>query len=212
MKQKRINMRWLVVVMVTVMMVACGSNPNSNGVVDGNYPMPTMEEECAYYLYDVLMSPEGRAMTGAQLAVLNDTGSLRNVFHIDLPVCKADQLPRMGIYREAGESTTFEFLPLKAEDPLDTIHAVCQAITTFGYGDSTPDTLLVHNRGNGILTLFRYVHRGGPYGGKHSCYDEHPNGYPEYSSFVLSVFQGADSLIISNGYEESKRVYRYEGE
>ena len=73
MKQKRINMRWLVVVMVAVMMVACGSNPNSNGVVDGNYPMPTMEEECAYYLYDVLMSPEGRAMTGVQLAVLSDT-------------------------------------------------------------------------------------------------------------------------------------------
>ncbi len=213
MKQKRINMRWLVVVMVAIMMMgSCGSNPAGNGVVDDNYPMPTMQEECVNHLHDVLMSPEGRAMTGVQLAVLNDTGRLRNVFSIDLPVCKADQLPCMGLYREVGEGSTFEFLPLTTEDPLDTIHAVCQAVTTFGNEDSTPDTLLVHNRGNGILTLFRYVHRGGPNGGKHRCYDKHPDGYPEYSTVVLSVFQGADSLIISNGYEESKRVYRYEGE
>lgn len=207
-------MRMLVAVMVavTMMMYACSSKPVGNGGGNDDYPMPTMQEECVNHLHDVLMSPEGRAMTGVQLAVLNDTGRLRNVFRIDLPVCKADQLPRMGIYRELGESTTFEFLPLTAEDPLDTIHAVCQAVTTFGHEDSTPDTLLVHNRGNGILTLFRYVHRGGPNGGKHRCYDKHPDGYPEYSTVVLSVFQGADSLIISNGYEESKCVYSYEGE
>lgn len=205
-------MRWLVVVMVAIMMMgSCGSNPTGNGG-DDNYPMPTMQEECVNHLHDVLMSPEGHAMTGVQLAVLNDTGRLRNVFSIDLPVCKADQLPRMGLYREVGEGATFEFLPLTTEDPLDTIHATCQAVTTFGNEDSTPDTLLVHNRGNGILTLFRYVHRGGPNGGKHRCYDKHPDGYPEYSTVVLSVFQGADSLIISSGYEKSKCVYRYEGE
>ncbi len=205
-------MIWLVIVMVTVMiMAACGSKPDGNGGED-TYPMPTMQEECVNHLYDVLMSPEGRAMTGVQLAVLNDTGRLRNVFCIDLPVSEANQLPRMGIYREVDGNTTFEFLPLTAEDPLDTIHAVCQAITTFGYEDSTPDTLLVHNRGNGILTLFRYVHRGGPNGGKHRCYDKHPDGYPEYSTVVLSVFQGADSLIISSGYEKSKCVYNYDGE
>ena len=32
--------------------------------------------------------------------------------------------------------------------------------------------------------------------------DKHPDGYPEYSSVVLSVFQFADSLIISSGYEK----------
>ena len=198
--------------MVAVMVFgACGSHPSGHGGDDDN-PMPTMQEECVNHLYDVLMSPEGRAMTGVQLAVLSDTGRLRNVFRIDLPVCEANQLPRMGIYRNVGDSATFEFLPLAVDDPLDTIHAVCQAVTTFGYDDSTPDTLLVHNRGNGILTLFRYVHRGGPNGGKHRCYDKHPDGYPEYSSVVLSVFQDADSLIISSGYEKSKCVYRHEGE
>ena len=212
MKQQRIGMIWLVIVMVTVMiMAACGSKPDGNGGED-TYPMPTIQEECMNHLYDVLMSPEGRAMTGVQLAVLNDTGRLRNVFRIDLPVSETNQLPRMGIYRAVGEGTTFEFLPLAAEDPLDTIYAVCQAITTFDNEDSTPDTLLVHNRDNGILTLFRYVHRGGPNGGKHRCYDKHPDGYPEYSSVVMSVFQGADSLIISRGFEESDCVFRYDGE
>ncbi len=206
-------MRWLIVVMMAVMMMgACDTNPAGNGVVDGNYPMPTIQEECVNHLYDVLMSPEGRVMTGAQLAVLNDTGRLRNAFRIDLPVCKADQLPRMGIYRKVGESTTFEFLPLTTEDPLDTIHAACQVVTTFRNEDSTSDTLLVHNRGNGILTLFRYVHRGGPNGGKHRCYDKHPDGYPEYLAVVLSVFQDADSLIVSSGYDKSKSVFRYERE
>ena len=193
---------------VTLGLVACGSKPATNGGDD--YPMPGMPERCMNHLYDVLMSPEGRTMKGTQLAVLRDTGDLRNVFRIDLPTSSDDQLPRMGIYREAGEGATFEFLPLAAEDPLDTIHAVCQAVATFGYEGSTPDTLLVHNRGNGILTLFRYVHRGGPNGGKHRCYDKHPDGYPEFSTVVLSVFQGGDSLIISSGYEDSKCVYRYE--
>ena len=102
-------------VAVTLMMVACGSKPDGNGGED-TYPMPTMQEECVNHLYDVLMSPEGRAMTGVQLAVLNDTGRLRNVFCIDLPVSEANQLPRMGIYRAVDGNTTFEFLPLTAED------------------------------------------------------------------------------------------------
>lgn len=214
MRQKKNSMRLLVMVMMAVVlgMGACGSKQVNNGGQASNYPMPSREQECVNHLYHVLMSPEGRAMTGLQLAALRDTGRLRNVFCIDLPVSDADQLPRMGVYREAGEGAAFEFLPLTTEDPLDTIHAVCQAVTTFGYEESTPDTLLVRNRGNGILSLYRYVHRGGPNGGKHRCYDKHPDGYPEYSTIVLSVFQGADSLIVSSGYEESKCVYSYEGE
>lgn len=198
----------MVIMAVILGLVACGSKNVANG--EDDYPMRgSTEENCMRHLYHVLMSPEGYVMKGAQLAVLRDTGELRNVFRIDLPVCSDDQLPRMGTYREAGKGASFEFLPLE-EDPLDTIHAVCQAIVDFGYEGGTPDSMLVHNRGNGILTLFRYVHRGGPYGGKHRCYDKHPDGYPEYSAIVLSVYQGGDSLIISSGYKDSKCVYRYE--
>ena len=195
-------------IMAVIFGLAACDKPAANRGDD--YPMPGMQEECMNHLYRILMSPEGRAMKGTQLAVLRDTGKLRNVFGIDLPTCGDNQLPRMGTYRDAAKGAAYEFLPLAAVDPLDTIHAVCRAVANFGNEGATPDTLLVHNRGNGILTLFRYVHRGGPYGGKHRCYDKHPDGYPEYSTVVLSVYPGGDSLIISSGYEESKCVYRYE--
>lgn len=219
MRQSKNNLRLFAVTMLAVVlgMVACGSKPANNGGGD-NYPEPSMQQACMNHLYDVLMSVEGRAMTGIQLASLTDTVRLRNVFQTALPITDDDQLPRMGVYRDAETGGTIVFSPVTEEDPLDTIHAVCNVafrIVSFDYEDSTClpidyDTLLVHNRGNGILSFFRYVHRGGPNGGKHRCYDRHPDGYPEYKSMLLSVYSGGDSLVYTCGYEKSKRMYRYQ--
>lgn len=174
------------------------------------YPMPTLQEECRIHLYSVLMSEKGRAMNGAELAELTDTGRLKNVFQIKLPLANSDLLPNMATYRDDANGYVISFLPITEEDPLDTIHAVCKAVTDYGYGDGLIDTMLVHNRGNGILTFFRYVHRCGPNGGKHRCYNNHPDGYPEYEATVISVAEGADSLLTSWGYEESKCVFHIE--
>lgn len=223
MKMRKMNRnmrRWAMTMMaMTLGLMACGSKSAGNSG-EGDYPEPSRQQACMNRLYDVLMSPEGRAMTGAQLAVYADTTRLRNVFKIALPVGEDDQLPRMGTYRNDETGGTIIFRQLTEEDPLDTIHAVCQAavrIVHFEYEDSTSlpqtgDTLLVQDRGRGILTGFRYVHRGGPNGGKHRCYDQHPDGYPEYASWVLAVYPGADSLLYTCGYEASKRTYRYVGE
>ena len=72
------------------------------------------------------------------------------------------------------------------------------------------DTVSVQNRGAGILTLYRIVHWGGPNGGRHRCYDKHPNGYPEYWGALISVYPGADSLVLTWGCEQSKRTYHYQ--
>lgn len=223
MRQMKNSMKLLVMAMMAVAMgmVGCSSKPADNsGTVDGDgYPMPNMQQACMNRLNHILMSDEGRAMTGKQLAELTDPEKLRNMFQIALPVCDDDQLPCMGTYLNEETGGTIVFSPITVEDPLDTIHAVCNAayrIVYFDYEDSTClleayDTVLVHNRGNGIMSFYRYVHRGGPNGGKHRCYDKHPDGYPEYGSLLLSVYPGGDSLVYTCGYEKSKRVYRFVG-
>ena len=127
MRQMKNSMKLLVMAMraVAMGMVGCSSKPAGNsGTVDGDgYPMPNMQQACMNRLNHILMSDEGRAMTGKQLAELTDPEKLRNAFQIALPVCDDDQLPCMGTYLNEETGGTIVFSPITVEDPLDTIHA-----------------------------------------------------------------------------------------
>lgn len=180
-----------------------------------DYPWPSPEEDAPVWLKQQLMSDEGRAMTGQQLAALKDTYPRS----VALPVSEADVLPRMGTYTDPATGGTITFMPYKSpqeglKDTINPIALVAMRTVTHEWEDSKcvpaeADTVSVQNRGGGILSLYRIVHGHGPDGGKHRCYDKHPNGYPEYWGTLISVYPGADSLVMTVGYEGSKRVYKF---
>lgn len=164
------------------------------------------------WLSGTLNSPEGHALTADSLATLSEDRSIRS---IALPVSATDVLPHMGTYRHVATGGTLTFRPYANEK--DTINPVCKVdlrVVIHSYYDTTclPDTAetaCVQNRGKGILAFYHIVHGGGPNGGRHRCYDKHPDGYPQYWGALVAVHPGADSLTISWGYEESKRTYHF---
>lgn len=201
-------------VVSVLLMVACGMSGGQSAVggQSEDYPMPSAEQMAVEWLGAVLMSDSGRMMSGHRLARLYEEHSIRSVA---LPVSDKDVLPRMGTYKNAETGGTIVFRPYVNEK--DTVRPVCQAdfrIVVHSWEDASclPDsaeTVCVKNRGGGILTLYRIVHGGGPNGGKHRCYAKHPDGYPEYWGALIAVNSGADSLILTFGYEASKRIYRF---
>ena len=211
MKQKT-NMRLLLVACMatTAALTACFGGGSGGNTTD--IPMPSAEEECVNRIYHILMSDEGRAMSGPQIAALKAD---KSIFCVGLPVGDTDVLPRMGgAYLNEETGGTIVFSPADAE--ADTIHPVADAtlrIVVHSWEDASclPDsayTTQVHNRGNGILTLYSIVHRG-CWCSKH---DLHPDGYPEYGAPILYVFPGADSLWVSYGYVKSIRSYVWKAE
>lgn len=190
------------------------------------YPEPSPEEQASAWLCDVLMSKEGSAITAERLAQLkgtdkipgmteyqNDEDSIRN---INLPLNSEDVLPRMGKYENEETGATIVFKPYTNKK--DTINPICQADFRIAWHswdkqcclpEDTCETRCIQNRGRGILAIYHIVHDFGPRNGSHSCYENHPDGYPEYWGALLYVYPGADSLIFTCGYEESKRVYRF---
>lgn len=178
-------------------------------------PEPNAEERAVEWLGNIVNSPEGHTMTAGQLATLSEEKSIRSVA---LPVNDEDVLPRMGIYRNEATGGTIQFRPYTNEK--DTVNPVCQAdlrIVIHSYYDASclPDsaeTECIQNRGKGILAAYRIVHDGGPNGGRHRCYDKHPDGYPEYWGTLMYVYPDADSLMVTWGYEASKRIYHFVNE
>ena len=195
---------------------------NDNTAIDA----PSPEEDALSWLCDVLMSKEGSALTAEQLARLKGTDKIAGVMEplndedsirsINLPVNNEDVLPRMGKYENKETGATIVFKPYVNEK--DTINPVCQADLRIAWhswdnrcylSEDTCETRCIQNRGRGILAIYHIVHDFGPRNGSHTCYEDHPDGYPEYWGALIYVYPGADSLIFTCGYEESKRVYRF---
>ena len=212
MKQNGIRQVTFAALLLACILTACGLSGGKH--VTNNYPKPSAEQSAMRWLGDILMSDSGRVMSGLQLARLSEDHSIRMV---NLPVCDKDVLPHMGTYRHDATGGTIVFRPYTNEK--DTVRPICQAdihVTIHRWEDKvyadSAETECIQNRGNGILAIYRIVHGGGPNGGKHRCYEKHPDGYPEYWGSLISVYPGADSLVLTWGYEASKRVYRFVGE
>lgn len=200
---------------LALVLTACKNSPAQQQVSEQEipgteYPEPAPEEQASAWLCDVLMSQEGCAITAERLAQLKGTGV------INLPVNSDDVMPRMGKYENAETGATIVFKPYTNEK--DTIKPICQADLRLAYHswdtachlpEGTCETRCIQNRGRGILAIYHIVHDYGPRNGSHRCYEDHPDGYPEYMGALLYVYPGADSLMYTCGYEASKRIYRY---
>ncbi len=222
--------------MAGLLLAACGSHRGDNGsdgigiVGSDGIHAPSPEEECVSLLFDILMSDSGHAMSGRQIAGLDDgaletewaacvlsPGAMKGLFCVNLPTNASDNLPRMGVYKDAVSNGTITFSKADAaleqqsmastEDP---IRPACQADIRIVYYDwESPECLpeksermLVEQRGQGILTLYHTVARRG---------DRDERIYfPEYRNIVIYVYPDADSLLTTCGYEATKRIYRYE--
>ena len=211
-----------------MLLIACHSG-SGKMTTDTVYPKPSPEEQALSWLCDVLMSKEGSSMTAERLAQLKGTDTIPGVMepegaedcmrNINLPVNSEDVLPRMGKYENKETGATIVFKPYTNEK--DTLNPVCQADFRLAWHswdkqcylpEDTCETRCIQNRGRGILAIYHIVHDFGPNEGRHRCYEDHPNGYPEYWGALIYVYPGADSLIFTCGYEESKRTYKYVGD
>ena len=191
---------------------------------------PSPEEECVGLLYTILGSDSGHAMSGRQIAALDDgvletdwAGSvlspdaLKGLFSINLPTNDTDNLPRMGLYKESVSGGTINFSTADAQLANHSITSdefpirpACQADIRIVYEDwctseSLPEEserMLVEQRGNGILTLYHTVMRRGD--------NDERIYFPEYRNIVVYVYPDGDSLLTTCGYEATKRIYRYQ--
>ncbi len=202
---------------VAVLLMACGFRTGAtDSTSEDTYPMPGAEDMAVEWLGKILNSGEGHMLSADSLAVLHEDKSIRSVA---LPLNAEDVLPHMGTYRHDATGGTIRFHPYNNEK--DTVNPVCKAyfrVAMHYWEDSVylPEdssyTECIQNRGKGILAVYRIVHGGGPNGGKHRCYSKHPDGYPEYWGTLMYVYPGADSLMMTWGYEKSKRTYHFVSE
>ena len=189
---------------VLSIMWACNSHP-VNGV-QGGYPM-SLERNAVSRLSNVLNSSEGHAMSGMELAHMDDN---YEIFKVDLPVTDVDERPQYGkAYRNEKTGSTIVFYDTAIEG--DTISPIGTAdlCTVVHEWETKPDTIIkyrVHARGNGVYTFYNIRHKG--------CHcinhDRHPDGFPEYTPCLVWIKPGGQELLITWGYERSKREYKIE--
>lgn len=179
-------------------MWACNSHSVQNG-----YPM-SLERNAVTRLSSILNSSEGQAMSGIELAHKEGNDEL---FKVDLPVNETNERPQYGkAYRNEETGSTIVFYDTVIEG--DTICPIGTAdlTTVIHEWETKPDTTFsyrVHARGNGIYTFYNIRHKG--------CHcthhDKHPDGYPEYAPCLVYIKPGGKELLITWGYERSKRDY-----
>jgi hypothetical protein len=186
---------------VLPIMWACNSRP-----AQSSYPM-SLEKNAVSHLSSILNSSEGHAMSGMELAHKEGHEEL---FKIDLPVNETDERPQFGkAYRNDETGSTIVFYDTVIEG--DTISPIGTADLTTVIHDweTEPDTTInycVHARGNGIYTFYNIRHKGCHC----SHHDEHPDGFPEYAPCLVYIKPGGKELLITWGYERSKREYKLE--
>ena len=170
------------------------------------YPM-SREKNAVLHLSSILNSSEGHAMSGKELA--HQDGE-EEIFKVDLPVDGSNERPQYGkTYRNEETGSTIVFYDTVIES--DTISPVGTAdlATVIHEWETKPNATVsyrVHARGNGIYTFYNIRHKG--------CHcihrDQHPDGYPEYSPCLVYIKPGGKELLITWGYENSKREYKLE--
>lgn len=208
----------LFMLMTTLILAACnGGKPKGKNIADTVYPEPNPEEVAAMKLFDVLHSSEGKNMTGAQLAVLKDTANdEEHLFCINLPVTDIDERPVADVAytnKETGGTLLFHYGPGLDDESIDSVGAIGTVdirtvIHSWESADCLPDsanTRSVEARGNSIYTPYHTLY--------YESYEINDQTYPacwapEYYGCLIYVYPGADSLLVTWGYEESKRVYR----
>ena len=171
-----------------------------------SYPM-SLEKNAVSRLSSILNSSVGHAMSGMELAHQEEK---EEIFKVDLPVNETDERPQYGkIYRNEKTGSTILFYDTVIEG--DTISPIGTADlkTVIHEWETRPDTTIsysVHARGNGIYTFYNIRHKG--------CHcihhDKHPDGFPEYAPCLVYIKPGGKELLITWGYERSKREFKLE--
>ena len=182
------NMSVLLILLAAIILASCNEgkpNGNNNGG-EADYPMPSPEEQAAIDLWDTLHTIEGQTLNGAQLAVMKSKViDMDHLFCINLPV---------------DDEVVDSLNPIGTIDLWTVVHS-------WETKDCLPDSANTFNRvqarGNSIYTPYHMVHSGRK---KKNNYEL--RWFPEYYGCIIYVYPGADSLAMTFGYEESKRIYK----
>lgn len=217
-KQKGIMSALLLMPMTILILVACnGNSPGGKNTPDTVYPIPSPEEEAVMSLSDTLHTRVGLTLTGAQLAVMTyGVDDYPDTFGVNLPVTDLDERPAEGVVytnAESGGTIVFHYGPGLDDESIDSVGAIGTVnlrtvIHSWESADCLPDSAnkrSVQARGNSIYTPYHTVH--------HRSYKINDVTYParwspEYYGCLIYVYPGADSLVVTFGYEESKRIYK----
>lgn len=184
---------------VLSIMWACSSHP-----VQGGYPI-SLERNAVSRLSTVLNSDEGHAMSGMNLAHMEDD---YEIFKVEIPVNDIDESPQYGkAYRNEETGSTIVFNDIVIEgDTISPIGTADLRTVVFDW-ETKPDTTItyrVHARGNGVYTFYDIKHEG--------CHcanhGKHPDGFPEYAPCLVWIKPGGQELLITWGYERSNREYK----
>ncbi|MBR4365919.1 MAG: hypothetical protein IKP43_03960 [Bacteroidaceae bacterium] len=213
-RKQKIMSALLSLPMTAVILAACHGG-NNGGNINHDYPLPGPEESAVMKLCDTLMSQEGQTLTGAQLAVMRYGVDFHpDTFGIDLPVTDIDERPEEGaVYTNEGSGgtlifhydTTFDDEVTDSIGPIGTVD-MRTVVHSWSSSESLPDsaeTNRLRARGNSIYTPYRWVHTG-----RRKSNNYTPRWFGEYHGGIIYVYPGADSLILTYGYEESKRIYK----
>ena len=214
-KKTGIRIGMLLLPLAILLLLAC--NGGNGRLINGgsSYPLPGPEESAVRKLCDTLGTIEGQSLNGTQLAAMRYGVDFHpDTFGIALPVTNIDERPlNDATYtnKETGGTLVFHFGPLPAGEEPDSVGPVGtidmrNVIHSWESSASLPDsadTMRLRARGNSIYTPYRWVHTG-----RHKYNNYTPQWFAEYHGGIIYVYPGADSLVLTYGYEASKRIYR----
>ncbi|MBR3093919.1 MAG: hypothetical protein IKG99_12985 [Bacteroidaceae bacterium] len=212
------NMSVLLILLAAIILASCNEgkpNGNNNGG-EADYPMPSPEEQAAIDLWDTLHTIEGQTLNGAQLAVMKSKViDMDHLLCINLPVSDIDERPLGDVTytnEETGGTIVFHLGPVEDDEVVDSLNPIgtidlWTVVHSWETKDCLPDSANTFNRvqarGNSIYTPYHMVHSGRK---KKNNYEL--RWFPEYYGCIIYVYPGADSLAMTFGYEESKRIYK----
>lgn len=194
---------------VTLILTACSlGRPSINGG-DTDQPIMdgwTMEMAAEYWLASVLgyehaavVNDKGQWLTPDSLAHLTK-GHVR----VDLPIHESNPMPRFDVtYRQPKTGGIISFSnspsqqPTISGDTLQSIGLIHYHFLDNMYRDTADTTVYVQSHGKGLFTGFRMSHVRKREDDGSWKWVEH--GMAQWSPFVISVYPGGDSLVVSRG-------------
>ncbi len=204
-------MKYLTIIIcsTTLLFTACSlGRPNING---GDTDQPildgwTIERAAEYWLASVLVDEYGSIINDKAQWLTPDSLSHLHKGHvrIDLPVQEGNPMPRFDVnYRQpkvGGVICFHDSASYQLTDSGDTLHSVGLIDYHFidpMFSESADSSVFMQSRGKGLFTGFRLKRTR-----KHQddgSWIWKQNGAPEWPSFIVSVYPGGDSLLVSRG-------------
>jgi len=194
---------------MALLLTACSlGRPNING---GDTDQPildgwTMEMAAEFWLASVLNDEHAAVINGKGQWLSPDSLAhlTKGHVHVDLPVHESSPMPHYDVtYRQSktgGEICFHDSVscqPTASGDTLCSVGTIRYHLVDNLFRETADTTVFMQSRGKGLYTGFRMINVRKREADGSWTWVEHGNA--QWAAFVISVYPGGDSLVVSRG-------------